>query len=310
MKLDPILIEAMSGHSFSPANSVEEERANELTLQRSQLGKQVLLRPESVAIRDEPIGGPDAGHPVTVRIYTPAGAKQNRAALVFAHGGGWATGSIEGTDPVCGNLAADADIVVVSVEYRLAPENPFPAGIEDYYHAVRWVFDNAGALGVDASRIAVGGESAGGNLAAVACMMARDRKGPRIAKQLLWAPALDLSFSGPATAEFRKLFPIIAGVGAKMLPRYLPAGTAVDHPYVSPLLANDLSSLPPASLFACEVDPLRDDCRRYAEKLQAAGGTATWRIFPGLLHGTQSLTGVLPIARQWHAECVRELRAL
>lgn len=308
MKLDPLLAEALSGFTFGAAESIVAERANEIAFHRSQIGKTILPRPSEVLVQDEEIGGPDRLNPVVVRIYAPPGPSKRRAALVFAHGGGWATGSIETSDQVCGNLACDADIVVISVEYRLAPEYRFPAGIEDYYHAVTWAFKHADRLGIDAAKIAVGGESAGGNLAAVACLMARDRNGPRIAMQFLWAPALDLTLGGASAEVFRRAFPMIANLSKQMLPRYLGEGASVDNPYVSPLLAENLHALPPAVLFGCDVDPLRDDCQRYAEKLIAAGGTATWRVFPGLLHGTQSMTALLPIARQWHEESVRILR--
>ena len=310
MKLDPLLVPFVSSRSFAPSASVEEERANELTLHRSAIGHVITPRPESVSVRDVVIGGPDPQKPVTVRIYTPSGGTKQRAGLVFAHGGGWVTGCIETADPHCGNMAASADVVVVSVEYRLAPEDPFPAGVEDYYYAVQWVFGHSEELGIDSSRIAVGGGSAGGNLAAVACLMAKDRKGPKIALQLLEAPALDLTLSGQSFLDCEKHFPSIAALGRTLAPRYLINGEPREHPYVSPLLASDLSGLPPAVLLAAEVDPIRDDCERYANRLVEAGGMASWRVFPGLLHGTDSLTAVLPMAREWQAECVRVLASL
>ena len=310
MKLDPQLVDLMSKLAIGQAVSIEAERATELARHRALVGKWITPRPSTLHVRDQRIGGPDVQHPVIVRTYTPSNVEKVRPALVFAHGGGWATGSIDTADEVCANLAADADIVVASVEYRLAPEHPYPAGIDDFYHAVLWVSGNASQLGIDPARIAVGGESAGGNLAAIACLKSRDLNGPSIAMQILWAPALDLTFSGPSRHEFQKLFPEIAKFGSRLTSRYLGNGADLKDPYVSPLFCPDLSGLPPAILFACEVDSFRDDCERYGERLIAAGGEARWKTFPGLLHGTQSLTGLLSSAREWHKQSVEALSTL
>lgn len=309
MKLDPVLAPFLANHVFEFTGDVVAERARELEFGKTLLGTVIRPMPDSVRCRDEVIGGPDSSHPVRVRLYTPPG-KRNRAALVFAHGGGWATGSIDTAHHQCGTLAADADVVVISVEYRLAPEHPFPAGIEDYYHAILWSFANAESFGVDPRRIAVGGASAGGNMAAVACLMARDRKGPKIAFQLLEIPVLDVSIDPKLIEEMRGVLPALADSGHLIAARYVTSPEMAKSPYVSPLLATDLSGLPPALLLACEVDLVRDDCERYAKRLIEAGGQATWRVHPGLLHGTQELTLLLSSARAWHDECVEALAAL
>jgi acetyl esterase len=309
MKLDPILAPFLANHVFEFTGDVVAERAKEREFGKTLVGTVIRPMPDSVHTQDEMIGGPDPLNPVRVRIYTPTGNKK-RAALVYAHGGGWSTGSIETAQHYCGTLAADADVVVISVEYRLAPENPFPAGIEDYYHAILWSFTNAERFGVDPTRIAVGGGSAGGNLAAVACLMARDRKGPKIAFQLLEVPVLDVTIDPKLIEEMRGALPALAESGHLIAARYATSPELAKNPYISPLLAQDLSGLPPALCLACEVDLVRDDCERYAKRLIEAGGEATWRVYPGLLHGTQELTLLLPSAKEWHDECVAAMKSL
>lgn len=309
MNIDPLLESFLAGYSFDPPASIAEERAQEVAFNRSLVGTLVNPVPTSVRIHDETIGGPDESSPVGVRIYTPEGDR-TRAALVFAHGGGWVTGSIETAHEHCGTLAHDADTVVISVEYRLAPEHPYPAGVDDFSYAVGWVHTNAERLGIDPDRIAVGGESAGGNLAAVAALRARDQNGPHIALQLLEVPVLDLTLSSPSYQDVEAQFPFLAEAATRTMSRYATGAVDPHDPYVSPLFVQDLSNLPPAVLLACEVDPVRDDSARYADRLTAAGVPARAQTFPGLIHGTENLTAALPAAAEWHTVCVEALRSL
>lgn len=309
MELDPLLAPLFANWSFPAHDDIGQERAQELAAARSAVGALVRPVPEFVAFRDEDFSVPDVPAPVTVRVYEPGGTTP-KAGLLFIHGGGWSTGSIETAHEHCGNLAADAGVVVVSVGYRLAPEHPYPAGLDDCYAALQWTAANAPKLGIDPRRLAVGGGSAGGNLAAAIALRARDDGGPGIALQLLEVPVLDLSFGSPSVAEVTKAFPQLGGIGERTLSRYLTAGADVRDPYVSPLLAPDVGGLPPAVLLACEIDPVRDDCARYAERLRAVGVPARSEVFPGLVHGTNELTGALPAAARWHEVCVQALREI
>lgn len=309
MQIEPALMPLMAALAGEPPDDIAQERAREAAIARSAVGTFVRPVPDTVAFVDELIESADASAPVRVRIYRPAGAEP-RAGLLYLHGGGWSTGSIETAHEHCGTLAADADVVVVSVEYRLLPEHVYPAGLDDCFRALGWVAENADRLGIDPQRLAVGGGSAGGNLAAAIALRARDLGGPPIALQLLEIPVLDLTLGSPSYAEVGAQFPVLAAAGDLIRQRYLTEGVDPRDPYVSPLLAADLTGLPPAVLLACEIDPVRDDGIRYAERLTAAGVAARAEVFPGLIHGTQELTLVSPQAVRFQAACVAALRAL
>ena len=218
---------------------------------------------------------------VPVRIYRPG--PEARAALVYLHGGGWVIGSVETHDPVCRRLAARAGCTVVSVDYRLAPEHPFPAAVEDAWTAFAWLAQNADALGLDRARLAVGGDSAGGNLAAVVARRARDR-GIALAFQLLVYPALDHAFG---TASYREHGDGLNLTRAEMewyWQQYL-GGRDGGDPDASPLRAGDLGGVAPALVLTAGFDPLRDEGEAYAERLAAAGVPAQVLRYPGLIHG-------------------------
>jgi len=258
-------------------------------------------------VRDAAIPGET---PIPIRIYTPDGERL-RAGLLFAHGGGWASGSIEAADGHCGDMAAGADVVVVSVDYRLIPEHPFPAGLDDVRTALTWLAAHAEELGVDVARLAIGGESAGANLAAAAAIMARDAGGPQLQLQLFEVAVLDLTDTmTESRTEVLEQMPDFAHSLEAVRDAYVAAGADPHDPRVSPLLAPDLSGLPTTLLLAAEVDPIRDDSAAYAARLTAAGVTARSRTFPGIVHGTETFTLLLPSAREWLAECVGALRAI
>lgn len=309
MQLDPHLAPLFEDFEIQISDDLAKDRATEAAFARSLVGSSVKPVPESVVVDDETIGGPDPAAPVHVRVYHPGGTGP-KAGLLFLHGGGWSTGSIDTAHEHAGNLAADGDVVVVSVGYRLAPEHPYPAGLEDCYHALGWTASHAAALGLDPRRLAVGGGSAGGNLAAAVALKARDEHGPHIALQLLEVPVLDLTFASPSVAQVGAEFPALQQAGTLIARRYLTEGVDPRDPYVSPLLADDLHGLPPAVLLAAEIDPVRDDARRYAERLVAAGVPATWEVFPGLVHGTSELTAAVPEAARWQAVAAAALREL
>jgi acetyl esterase len=255
----------------------DEARATMLA-QSAALGK-----PETVAkVENRTIPGPESDIPI--RIYTPA-ANGPLAGLVFFHGGGWVIGSIDTHDNLCRSIANAAGCVVVSVEYRLAPEHKFPAGIEDAYAATCWTFQHADRLGIDSRRIAVGGDSAGGNLAAVVSLMARDRGGPNLALQVLLYPITDHNLDTASYLTYSDGYLLTRDGMAWFWNHYLPEGVLPDQPYVSPLRAKNLSGLPPALVITAECDPLCDEGNAYARRLETAGVRVTWSCYPGMIHG-------------------------
>ncbi|HEY4224646.1 MAG TPA: alpha/beta hydrolase [Pseudolysinimonas sp.] len=307
MQIDPLLVPVLANQPSDPPPTVEELRAAELANARAIAGRLTSEIPASVSVRDESIA---AESPIRVRIYTPAGDR-TRAALLFAHGGGWASGSVEAADGHCGDVAAGADVVVVSVEYRLIPEHPFPAGLDDVWVALNWLHDHAAELGVDPERLAIGGESAGANLAAVAAIRARDEGGPALQLELFEVAVFDLTDSmNESRQEILDTMPDFARSMEATRDRYLAAGADPHDPRVSPLLEKDLSGLPTTLLLAADVDPVRDDSVAYAARLTAAGVPARVRVFPGIVHGTESFTGLLPSAGEWLQECVDALTAI
>jgi acetyl esterase len=240
-------------------------------------------------------------------VYTPAGSGPF-PALVFFHGGGWVMGSVPGSDATCRSLANAAGCVIVSVEYRLAPEHKFPAAAEDCYAATRWAAENAGAIDVDPARIAVGGVSAGGNLAAVVPLMARDRGGPTLVHQLLVVPVIDRDFS---TASYRQNAEGY-GLGRDAMiwywNHYLRGDEDARNPYAAPLQATDLSGLPPATVLTAEYDPLRDEGAAYAHRLRGAGVPVQHTCYDGMIHAFFSMASVITKGRQAVDDAAAALR--
>lgn len=232
-------------------------------------------------VEDLEIEGP--GGPLVLRVYRPAlpGAAP---ALVYLHGGGWARGSIETHDAECRFFANAASCVVVSVEYRLAPEHPFPAAVDDSCAALAYVFQHAPRLGLDPARIAVGGDSAGGNLAAVCALFARDQ-GLGLCAQLLIYPATDFTFSQPSIDENAEGYFLERKSMEWYRDLYLQSDGDARDPRASPLLAPSLAGLAPAHILTAEFDPLRDDGEVYGQRLVAAGVAVTTHRFLGMIHG-------------------------
>jgi acetyl esterase len=252
---------------------------------------------------------PGGAGPLRARVYVPRSAPATDApALVFFHGGGWVVGSIEAYDRLCRALAERAGVIVVSIDYRLAPEHPFPAASEDAIAATRWVLANAGLLGIDATRVAVGGDSAGGNLAAVVALALRDdARGP--AFQLLIYPATDLTRAMPSHRMFRDSYFLSKAAGDWYLGHYLPAGTDPKDPLASPLFAGDLSRLAPALVITAGFDPLRDEGKAYADSMRAAGTDIELVCFEGQMHGFLLLGGALHDAARAVDLAAERLRA-
>jgi acetyl esterase len=263
--------------------------------------------PEPLArVEDRTVPGP-AGN-IPVRVYTPEG-RGPFPVLVFFHGGGWVLCDLESHDLVCRTLARAVPAVVVAVDYRRAPEDKFPAAAEDCYAATRWVAAHAATIGGDPRRIAVGGDSAGGNLAAVVALMARDRGGPGLVFQLLVYPATDATMDAPSHRENANGYFLTADMMVWFWGHYLRGPEDRVNPYVSPLRAPDLRGLPPALVVTAEFDPLRDEGEAYATRLREAGVPARLVCYPGMIHAFFQLTASLEQAHQAQAEAAAALRA-
>ena len=262
-----------------------------------ELAKQ-MPRPADVepvaAVDDGHIPGPDDEIPV--RVYRPAIEGGPRPGVVYFHGGGFVICDLDSHDGACRRLANASGAVVVSVDYRLAPEHPWPAAPEDAYAATRWVADHAAELGIDDARLALAGDSAGGNLTAVVALMARDRGGPPLAFQLLVYPVIDLGSTRAQYASQRE-----NGEGYFLtVPQmewyrrqYLADEAHGEQPYASPIKASSLAGLPPACIVTAEMDPLRDEGEAYGGALEAAGVPVTVHRAPGMFHGFFNMDAVL-----------------
>ncbi|MGH3207176.1 MAG: alpha/beta hydrolase [Trebonia sp.] len=227
---------------------------------------------------------------VPVRIYRPEAGRRPLPAVAFAHAGGWVLGDLETHDEVCRYLSAALPAVVVAVDYRLAPEHVYPAAIEDYWAVVCWLAGHADELGGDPERLIVAGDSAGGNMALAAALRARDAGGPRISAQAAAYPATDMTLgygSGPGRSyeKYAEGYGLTAATMSWFADTYLPEPADRAAPAVSPLLAADLSGLPPAVIATAEYDPLCSEGARYAERLRAAGVPVTYLDGRGLVHG-------------------------
>jgi acetyl esterase/lipase len=258
-----------------------------------------------VLISDKSALGAD-GARIPIRVYRPAGRIAAALPLIVNfHGGGFVAGDPRQSEWWCSSIAYGVQAVVVSVDYRLAPEHPFPAAAEDCHAATEWAAAHAADLGADGARLAVMGDSAGGNLAAVVCVMARDRGTPLIAFQLLIYPAVDLVNSYPSEDE-NEFAPIIGKADLHAHEYYCPGRSS--DPYASPLFAKH-EGLPPALIQTAQHDPLRDQGPAYAAALRAAGVEVRLTNYVDAVHGYISIPGVVPAARQALAEAVDALRS-
>lgn len=255
------------------------------------------------AVFDQALPGP-----VRTRVYQPAGGARDLPVLLYFHGGGWVAGSLDTHDGVCRALCARTPCVVVSVDYRLAPEHRFPAAVEDAWAATAWVAEHARSIDGDASRIAVGGDSAGGTLSAVVALRARDHGLP-LCLQLLVYPATDRDFETPSYREFADGYGLTRDGMRWYWEHYLgPDGDAAS-PEASPLRADDLAGVAPACVLTVEFDPLREEGEAFAERLRMAGVPVESRRIPGLIHGAYRMPGTIPRAGELLDVSVAALRA-
>jgi acetyl esterase len=248
--------------------------------------------PEVAETIDGAFAGP--GGQIKYRRYRPLGVEAGRLpTLIYYHGGGFVIGTIETHDSTCRRLANRSRCQVVSIDYRLSPEHPFPAPIDDGIAAFRHIRDNAAAFGADPARLAVGGDSAGGAVAAVVCQAMRDAKEAGPAFQMLIYPATDSSQESGSRKAFAEGYFLTKGLMDWFWKAYVPAGTDLADLRLSPLLAKDFTGLPPAFVLTAGYDPLRDEGRAYADQLIDAGVKTTYVNYPGTIHGFFSLTRFL-----------------
>ncbi len=307
MPLDPqakAFLDQMASMGGPPLHTLPVSDARALMLQlagMSGTSTASLAKVENRAI-------PGNAGPIPVRIYTPNDAGP-LPLLVYFHGGGWVIGNLDTHDSVCRELAHGAGCIVVSVDYRLAPEHRFPAAADDCFTATQWTVAHAAELGGDAARVAVAGDSAGGNLTCVTALTARDKGGPRLCFQLPIYPATDYSCDTPSYHENATGYLLEADAMAWFWGHYLPRESDGANPYASPLRATDLRGLPPALVVTAEYDPLRDEGEAYAKRLQEAGVPTRLRRFDGMIHGFFGMSAIMDQAKTAIAESCAALRA-
>jgi acetyl esterase len=265
--------------------------------------------PASLGVRQEDRLVPAAdGHEIPIRVYSPERRAQPLPLLVWYHGGGWVTGDLDSNDAICHLLAHEAGAVVVSVDYRLAPEHRFPTAAEDAYAAVRWSAAQAGELGADSELLAVGGASAGGNLAAAVALMARDREGPSLIHQLLVYPVTDRDFTRESYIENGAGFGLGRDAMEWYWKQYLGDHEEAANPYAAPLQCGDLTRLPRAHVLTAEYDPLRDEGEEYARCLEEQGVMTVMTRYPGMIHGFFGMLDAIDDATRAIQEAANQLR--
>jgi acetyl esterase len=303
MPLDPGMRSALdaiagAGGYVLGTGTVEQDREAAMHMSTNQEPAVDVHRVEDLTI-------PTPAGPLPAQAYWPSN-EPDLPIVLFWHGGGWQMGSIESVDRPLRTFVARAGVAVVSTTHRLAPEHPFPAAVDDGYAALQWVSTHARELGGHRDRVLIAGESSGGNVAAAVALKARDAGGPPIAHQILITPTLDADFTRPSCRAYGEGHLLSAVMLEIIWRRYLGGeiATALDElpGLAAPLRAATLAGLPPATIIACECDPLHDEAVAYAERLQAEGVPAQLRVFPGLTHGALNFAGVVPAARAYAIE--------
>jgi acetyl esterase len=309
MALDPEsqrLIDLMAAANRPAWNTLSAQAARDLylSLRPGAQGP----RPADVTVVDRTIPGPAGELPV--RIYRPASAPADAPlpALVYAHGGGWVFGNLDSHDVLCAQLALEAGIAVFHVDYRLAPEARFPGAFDDVVAGLKWVAANGASVGIDPARLAIGGDSAGGNLAAAVSIWARDHGGPKLLMQLLAYPVTDAVARADSYRRYEDGYGLNAITMEWFFDHYTPDKTSRGDWRVSPLRAASLAGLPPALVVTAGYDPLRDEGRAYAERLRASGVKTIHREFETLIHGFIGMRGAVHAAARAMDDMVAGLR--
>ncbi len=258
-------------------------------------------------VEDLAFKGPEGDVPV--RIYTPIAAGGPLNCLVFFHGGGFVIGDLDSHDALCRQLANEAGCKVVAVDYRLAPEHKFPAAVDDALAAVGWAEENAGELGIDANCLAVAGDSAGGNLAAVVSQLTRAKGGPNICFQLLIYPGTRANADTQSMNDYAEGYFLERRTIDWFRECYLAEGQDTSDPRVSPLLAEDVSGLPPALIITAGFDPLKDEGKAYADRLSGSGVDVTYKDYPDMIHGFFNMTALSPDAKEAVKDAAKAVKA-
>jgi acetyl esterase len=312
VKLDPdaaAVYKAYQEAGRPPYETVSPTEARELYLKGRAVSNPE--PPELASVKQIAIPGPGGALPA--RVYTPKTLRQADGmapCLVFFHGGGWVIGDLDSHDVVCRTLAHEGELIVIAVDYRLSPEAKFPAAVDDAIAATTWISDNAMTLGIDAARLMVGGDSAGGNLAAVVSIHARDSSGPSIAGQVLIYPGTDFRMTHPSHREPETSILLTHSVIQWFKNHYLNGPEDIDDWRASPARVENLARLPPAYVLTAGADPLRDEGDEFATRLKHAGVAVTWRTFPGQFHGFFTMGKLLPQANVAAREIGVWLKAL
>ncbi|MEJ0025232.1 MAG: alpha/beta hydrolase [Rhizomicrobium sp.] len=279
--------------------------------------EQMAAMMQMVGPRDVPVGKtenvtvPSAAGGIPVRVYTPVAAgKEAMPTLVYYHGGGFVIGSVDVVDGLCRIMANEGGLRVISVDYRLAPEHKFPAALDDAFAVVAWIAENAAEIGVDANRVAVGGDSAGGALAAEVAQLAKARGGINLAAQMLLFPVVQVGEETASMREFAVGYFLEKDTLDWFYASYLPADADRSDPRISPLRAKDLSGLPPAYVMLGGYDPLHDEGMQYADKLRAAGVKVEVADFTDMVHDFIYFQAILPQAREALAGAVKAVAAM
>lgn len=304
MPLDPqiaALLQSMEG--LAPPDFSQLDAA-----QYRQFADNLMPVPPGAAlhqVRDLRVAGADGE--LDARLYRPLD-QQRLPLLVFFHGGGFVMGNLDTHDYLCRELASQTGAAVVSVAYRLAPEAPFPAAPEDCFAATCWLVRHAAELGLDGSRLALAGDSAGGNLALAVSRLAAQRQGPKIAYQCLFYPVADAACDSASYGEFAEGYLLTRAMMQWFWQQYLGAPGQAADPLASPLRAESLAGMPPTTLISAEFDPLRDEGEALAERLRAAGVALRARRCAGMVHGFISMTATVEAAARVLAQAAAELR--
>jgi len=291
MSLDPqakSFLDTIAGFGGPPLEQLPLAEARKVPLGLIEFGGPE----ESMAeVQNRTVRGPSG--PIPVRVYRPV-KKETLPALMFFHGGGFVICNLDTHDRLCRSIAKASGCAVISVDYRLAPEHKYPAAVDDAFAATQDVAEHGAEFGIDPSWIAVGGDSAGGNLAAVVSLLARDRGGPKLKFQLLIYPLVDFNDQSPSMQQFGQGDHFLSMEGMDWFKKsYLPSAEAAREPSASPINATDFRGLPPAMVITAECDPLRDQGEAYARKLEAAGVPVELKRYAGMIHPFLSLAGII-----------------
>jgi acetyl esterase/lipase len=302
-RVDSELIETLE--SFPPVDLDQYKEAREAAAEALQ-SVEIPVH-EDVTIGDRIIPGPEDHPSLRVRVYDKKEKEEKLPGLLWIHGGGYVLGSPEESDVLCQQFVTDANCVVVSVDYRLAPEHPYPAALEDCYAALTWLFEQADELGVDKTRLGVAGQSAGGGLTAALSLLARDRKGPEIAFQMPLYPMINDYNNTPSSNEVTGNFIWNHDLNEKGWAMYLNGQNGTEHvpEYAAPSRATDLSNLPRTYTCVGQLDPFRDETLDYVTRLSRAGVDVEFHLYPGVYHSSETLAPEAEISQRTITEYVR-----